>query len=239
MHSPFVYELIDKVFRDGLHYADYDRVENIRESLVLSGETLNVSDLGAGSLFFPTGKRKVKQMVRHSSCRLAEGRLLYRLVRYFGCKNIIETGTSLGIGAMYMAAASKDGTVYTIEGCSEQCSLAFKNFRNGGFDNIRLIEGTFEDTLPGLLDSLGRVDFVFFDGSHSKDSVLWQFRECLKRSTFESIFVFDDIHWSDDMEKAWEEISADPSVRVTVDIFRMGLVFFRKELSRQRFVLNF
>jgi hypothetical protein len=52
--------------------------------------------------------------------------------------------------------------------------------------------------------------------------------------------VFDDIHWSEGMERAWEEIKRDPAVTLTIDIFFVGLVFFRKmQLIPQHFTIRY
>ncbi|NJW55521.1 class I SAM-dependent methyltransferase, partial [Salinimicrobium sp. CDJ15-91] len=53
-----------------------------------------------------------------------------------------------------------------------------------------------------------------------------------------SVMIFDDIHWSKGMEEAWEEIKAHPEVRVTIDTFQWGLVFFRREQEKEHFVIR-
>jgi hypothetical protein len=52
--------------------------------------------------------------------------------------------------------------------------------------------------------------------------------------------VFDDIHWSSEMEQAWSQIIADPRVTMSIDLFFIGLVFFRKEFRvKQDFAIRF
>jgi hypothetical protein len=41
------------------------------------------------------------------------------------------------------------------------------------------------------------------------------------------------------MEEAWEEIKSHPKVTVTIDLFFLGLVFFRKEQVKENFCLRF
>jgi hypothetical protein len=43
----------------------------------------------------------------------------------------------------------------------------------------------------------------------------------------------DDIYWSEGMTKAWQAIKKHPDVTLSIDIFDIGIVFFRKELSKQ------
>ena len=105
--------------------------------------------------------------------------------------------------------------------------------------NIEIVEGNIDQTLAPTLAALGApVDFVFFDGNHRYAPTLQYFELCLAHRTDESVFVFDDIHWSPGMERAWEVIKAHPDVRLTVDLFHIGLVFFRKNQPKQHFSLR-
>ena len=79
----------------------------------------------------------------------------------------------------------------------------------------------------------------FFDGNHHQEPTLNYFNQCLEYSKNDSVFIFDDIHWSDEMEEAWEEIKKNPKVTITIDLFFMGLVFFRKEQAKENFTVRF
>lgn len=81
-------------------------------------------------------------------------------------------------------------------------------------------------------------DLVFFDGNHQKQPTLEYFHKLLPTAKNNSIFIFDDIHWSPQMEEAWEEIKNHPEVSVSIDTFYWGLIFFRKEQAKQHFVIR-
>jgi hypothetical protein len=83
------------------------------------------------------------------------------------------------------------------------------------------------------------LDYVFFDGHHALEPTLKYFELCLKKAHNSSIFVFDDIRWSDEMKLAWEKIKNHPKVNVTIDLYTMGVVFFRKEQEKEHFVLRY
>ncbi len=239
VHSPFVFDLIVNVFRDRRWKPEFENIENVRKKLLACSDMIDVNDMGAGSLFYNKGRRMVSRIARHSSADRKKGELLNRLASYFGSENILELGTSLGMSTMYLAAATEESVVWTIEGCVNLSSLAESNISRAGFNNVEVIKGPFREKLPEVLERMGRVDFVFFDGDHRKESLLWQFEQCLEKSTGESVFIFDDIHWSDEMEEAWREITEHESVRITIDLFRAGVVFFRKGLPRQKILLNY
>ena len=54
----------------------------------------------------------------------------------------------------------------------------------------------------------------------------------------DSVWIFDDIHWSVAIEEAWEIIKQHPKVKVTIDTFQWGLVFFRSEQAKEHFTIR-
>ena len=56
--------------------------------------------------------------------------------------------------------------------------------------------------------------------------------------TNNSVWIFDDIHWSQEMENAWLTIKNHPKVTVTIDTFQWGIVFFRAEQEKEHFVIR-
>lgn len=240
VHSPFIYHLIDKVIRnDRNNKPSFRKFESLREAMLASKAKIRLKDLGAGSYSNPGTERKIRRVAEHSLKSPKYARLIYRLVEYFQPSTIIELGTSLGITTLYIQAASPEKTVFTIEGSEEILKIASDNFKMAGAQDIKPILGNFDEAFPKLLDAIKVAGFVFFDGNHRKESTLRYFKMALEHINNDSVFVFDDIHWSDEMEKAWEEIKAHPSVTVTIDLFFLGLVFFRKELQKQDFIIRF
>jgi predicted O-methyltransferase YrrM len=167
------------------------------------------------------------------------GQLLYKLVRYFEPKTIIELGTSFGISTMYQALAANKGKLITIEGSKEIAEIAKHNFKRMGIVNTELINDSFGNALPLVLEGIEKLDYVFFDGNHRKTSTINYFEQCLKKAHEDSVFVFDDIHWSKEMENAWEYIKKHNKVTVTLDLFFLGLVFFTKGTVRQHHEIRF
>lgn len=238
IHSPFVFELLTEIIEDqSLYYAYFDIAE-LRYELLTSRQTIQVRDAGAGSQVLKSS-RKVKNIIKHSSIRLKHGELLFRLVNHFQPRYILELGTSVGISALYLAAPSSRAQVHTIEACPETAKIARQNFQIMGFDHIELHTGLFDQVLPRLTKELPQIDFVFFDGNHQKQPTLNYFEQCLPLATHQSVFVFDDIHWSDGMEAAWKQIISHPKVTVSIDLFSLGIVFFRPELQQQNFVIRY
>ena len=79
---------------------------------------------------------------------------------------------------------------------------------------------------------------IYFDGNHSKKATLEYVEALLPTISNDSVWIFDDIHWSADMEEAWEIIKNHPKVSVTIDTFQWGIVFFRAEQKKEHFIIN-
>ena len=233
IHSPFVFQLYNEVVNKKGNYYSFDKIEQLRKKLLLSQKEIDVTDLGTGK----SEKRIVSEIAERSLKSAKYGQLLFRLAYHFKPNTILELGTSLGITTSYLASANPNSKVITIEGCPNISSEAKKNFESLGLNNIETIVGNFDSVLPQLRTN--NYELIFFDGNHKKIPTLNYFNQCLSHSTNASVFIFDDIHWSDEMEEAWEEIKSHPKVTVTIDLFFLGLVFFRKEQVKENFTLRF
>ena len=86
--------------------------------------------------------------------------------------------------------------------------------------------GKAEERLPELLEGLGQLDFLFVNTLHTKSALLKVIDLCKPKLHAESILAFANIHRSTEMEQAWREIQEDPSVRLSLDFFDYGLVWF-------------
>ena len=239
IHSPFVFDLVTTVIYDEKNFYGFKKINAIRERLLQDETLIPIRDLGAGSLSDNGSKKAVKDITQQAAKTKKQGELLFRLVNKFAPKTVLELGTSLGISGMYLASACKNARFITIEGNQHIAGIAAQNFKEIELKNTEQLIGKFEDELPKAIQQLTTLDFVFFDGNHRKEPTLEYFRECIKHTTNQSIFIFDDIHWSEEMETAWHEIKNDERVTVTIDLFFMGIVFFRKEQIKQHFVIRY
>jgi predicted O-methyltransferase YrrM len=239
MHSPFVYTFIEKVLNDKTTYAAYPKIEAVRKTLLQNETEIDVEDFGAGSTVIKTKKRIVKDIAASSLKPKKYSQLLYRIVQFYKPKNIVELGTSLGITTAYLAAANA-AAVTTMEGSTNIASIAANNFENLQLENINLVVGAFEKTLDPFLQKNAQIDLVFVDGNHRKEPTVQYFEAILPKLHNDSFLIFDDIHWSKEMEEAWEIIKTNNAVTMSIDLFFIGIVFFKKEFKiKQHFSIRF
>lgn len=247
LHSPFLFALYTTVIRaDNRQEAAFKPIRALRSELRRRRDVIDITDLGAGSRKgigkeTTARQRSVGDIARQSQKPARFGRLLFRLVRRFNARTILDLGTSLGLTTACLAEAARlrGGRVITFEGCPQTASLARQHFDRLGLSTIELVVGNLDETLAVQLANLTAVDLVFFDANHRYQPTISYFETCLPKSHNDTVFVFDDIHWSGEMEQAWAYIKAHPAVSLTVDLFWVGLVFVRKEQPKQDFVLKF
>ena len=239
IHSPFIFDLYNDVICDETPFYAYDEIESIRAKLFLTEMVIAIDDHGAGSKVNKLNTRKIKDIARNTVKTPKYGQLLFRLINRFKPVSILELGTSLGISTLYLAAPSKKINVTTVEGCQNTAKVAQINFDKIGFNNIELVNDTFDNYLPEYLNKGNPLDFVFFDGNHQKEATINYFNSCVEKAHSQTVFIFDDIHWSEGMNMAWEEIKKHPKVTSTIDLYFMGIMFFNPDLSKEDFVLKF
>jgi predicted O-methyltransferase YrrM len=242
LHSPFVFDLYTRSIKpDNAGSPAFCHIQTLRSELLTSKISIQVTDLGAGSRLGNNPERRIADIVKNAEKPARFGRLLYRLIRRFGAKTVVELGTSLGLTTAYLAAATQQerGCVVSFEGCPQTAAVARQNLDHLAEKNVEIVIGNIDETLAPQMAALGPVDLVFFDANHRYEPTMRYFKTCLPNTHNDTCFVFDDIHWSPEMERAWAEIQVHPAVTVTIDLFWVGLVFFRKEQPKEHFVLRF
>ena len=166
---------------------------------------------------------------------------------------IVELGTSLGVTTAYLAAMDSRNKVVTYEGCPAVAEVARANWEKLGLSNIACVVGEITvdslqftvdslqltvDSLQLAVDRLSGIDVAFIDANHTCEATLTYFNALASRVHEKSVVVVDDIHYNEDMEKAWKAICADERVTTTMDLYRMGLVFFDKHYWRKHYKMR-
>jgi predicted O-methyltransferase YrrM len=238
VHSPFVFDLVTKCFYNKKNYPEYSILKDYRNSLLENKNTIEVTDFGAGSRVFKSNTRAINQIAKNAGISPKSAELLFRITRYFQPETILEIGTSLGLATSALSLGNSNAKIITLEGCPNtinQCQLQLQKFN---INNVECINTKFEDYLKTYNLQPTTHNLIYFDGNHSKKATLDYFELLLPSITNDSVWIFDDIHWSKDMEEAWEIIKNHPKVKVTIDTFQWGIVFFRTEQEKEHFVIR-
>ncbi|MGR3809397.1 O-methyltransferase [Jiulongibacter sp. NS-SX5] len=238
LHSPFVFDFYKTVIKNRQDIDQEEAIKAVFKVLKNDDRIIEINDLGAGSKFSNKTQRKVKRVAATAVKCFKWSKIIAGIIQKFDYKTSFELGTSLGLTTALMSKASPYGKVYTFEGCSNTLSIAKENFKKLECKNITPILGDLDQTLQHTLEQVPKLDLVFFDANHQYGPTIKYFEACLAKVHEEGCFVFDDINWSDGMRKAWDEIIAHPEVTISIDLFQMGIVFFRKKQPKQHFLLK-
>ena len=240
LHSPFVFDLVTKCFYDATKYQEYEVLKSYRKSLLENKNTIEVTDFGAGSRVFKSNVREISKIAQTAGITPKNAELLFRIVRYFQPKSILEIGTSLGLATSALSLGNEKSKIITLEGCpntQKQAQIQLQG-QNSNFQNVEFVNTEFSSYFKVIHPSPITHHLIYFDGNHSKKATLDYFEALLPTISNDSVWIFDDIHWSADMEEAWEIIKNHPKVSVTIDTFQWGIVFFRIEQEKEHFIIN-
>lgn len=240
LHSPFVFDLYNSCIARQKTPTALLPIELLRLEAKQNKTPITQEDYGAlGHL----QKKRTKSISYFASTHAKPSRLahiIYRMVNKYQYRHCIELGTSLGFTSMCIAKGlPNQAKLITIEGAAQIAQIAQQHFTQSNTQQkIELRVGNFDKLLPETLTQLPTIDFAFIDGNHTYEATTHYFYQLLNKVNNDSVLIFDDIYWSEGMTKAWEEIKNHPKVTVTVDLFYIGLVYFRTQQAKEHFKLR-
>lgn len=236
VHSPFVYSLVTQCFYDKKTKPEYATLKAYRNRLLSNKNSIEVTDFGAGSRVFKSNKRQISKIAQTAGITTKRAKMLVRITQYFKPKNVLEIGTSLGLGTSALALGNSNAKVISLEGCPQTAATAQENLQHFNLKNVQVKVGEFTQSFTDLQNQT--FDLIYFDGNHQKQATLDYFEALLPTIHNDTVWIFDDIHWSESMSEAWELIKNKPEVRVTIDTYQWGFVFFRKEQEKEHFTIR-
>ena len=224
-HSPFLYDLVDVCLRIPLDKQDLAITQGLVDRLKSDSRSIQITDAGAGSRKLGA-ERKVTSILAVSSSKGKYAKLLYRLARHYQPKRILEFGTSLGVGTVHLSL-----------GAPKAEKIAKEQFARLNMNNVSPVLSTFQKFIESYQGEL--FDMVFVDGHHDGQALLTYMNQLKQITHNDTIFVLDDIRWSDSMKEAFETIVDSSNYHVSMDLFRVGIVVPRKQQEKEHFVVRY
>lgn len=93
-----------------------------------------------------------------------------------------------------------------------------------------------ESEMRGIIDDSNLIELMIYN-AHEINKTIYE--HSLKKINECSIFVFDGIRNSDNQLNFWRKIQSDNRVVVTIDLFEIGIVFFRTQQPKENFIINY
>ncbi|MCK4881074.1 MAG: class I SAM-dependent methyltransferase [Bacteroidales bacterium] len=216
IHSPYLFEFVNRVLFNS-------------EGVKLPPSILNEH----------RKLRSESAFVRSSSVSRRFGFLLYRITRWFHPEMIIELGTGVGISTIYLSSGSPETPLHSIEGDRERAALAAQLICRCCPGPVSIHWGKMEEKLEHISTLIPQRFVAFVDGNHHYEPTVTYVRKLMERAGDESVIVMDDIYWSRGMQRAWKEVVSWPEVRVSIDLFHMGILLLRKDLHKAEIKIKF
>lgn len=240
LHAPFVYNLYTDIILKDEPQAVFDEIEKYRTAYLQDKNKIKVQSPGAPSQTSRKQERSISNIAKKGITSARYGRLLYRLGKAIQPEVIIELGTSLGISALYLSLSNPQARVYTFEGCPQTAAQARRLFSKWPYQNIKLVEGNIDDTLPACLSTLEKkVGLAYLDANHRYEPTVTYYEQLLAQAHEGSIFVLDDIYWSNEMYQAWQTLYLRPEVRLSLDLFEVGILLFKEKHVKEHHALRY
>lgn len=241
VHSPFVYKFITELLETKNDaYYKFNELDKLRKELLRNQTEIKITDFGVGSKVFKGNKRKISDIAKHGISQKKFSELYFKMINFCNAEYIVELGTSIGLNTLYLAKANSKAKIFTLEGCPALCEFASSLFKKHLAANITLFKGNFDNEFPKLLNTIPKLDLLYVDGNHQYEATKKYFEMALSKKLEQSVFIFDDINWNEDMKKAWDEIKNHPQVTLSLDLFYVGVIFFRKEQKeKEHFILKY
>jgi hypothetical protein len=90
------------------------------------------------------------------------------------------------------------------------------------------------------IEKVNTIGLFYLKQNKNTADLMLYFNAAIKKVNTHSIVIFENIHNSKEMEASWEQIKMHKEVKLTIDVYKLGIVFFRKEqLEKENFIIRF
>ena len=228
IHSPFLFHLITTVVEDKTNRPEYE----LHRRLILEARNLLenssrelLDNLCSDYHLTVSTPRKIIQKVELPS-RYAK--LIFRLIGEFNPSSVINCGPAFGAALALMAKANHDSFVYQMMG-SPGYELIYKELlSHTAIQNIQVLGG---DTFPSLKSCV-----ILINYPHRPDLTRNVAEKILSLTDDNLVLIIRGIRESKEMRVIWREVIASQRVRVSLDLFEIGIILFYKGLQKENFV---
>ena len=239
IHSPYLFEFVNKVIFNGAELTVPPEILKAHQELKRDQTMIPVTVLGASSSVDSSGERSVASFASRSSVSVKYGALLYRISRWFEPEMIIELGSGLGISTLYLASGSPQVPLHSIEGNPHRASFAEKVVAGMKLEMLNIHQGEMDKELNKLIPQVKSRFVAFVDGNHRYEPTIAYVRKLMEVAGDEALIIMDDIYWSKEMFKAWNELKSWPESRISIDLYQMGIILLRRDLAKASFKFKF
>ena len=227
IHSPFLFRLITEVMENKGNFSAWPLLRGADENVRNMLKILDMKSYHAGGI--PEKGYSSREIKRMHMLPERFDRLLFRLVNEFCPKGITFYGSTFGVTLLALAMADRRITV----------SAQVENDHYRSF--CRRLAEVYEAENLNISGSGNLVPADFVVIQHPLDPLFCDrlISDILMESGYGGVIVLCGIHHSDKMEEIWNRYKVSQTVRISLDIFEMGILICRQGLQKEDFVLRF
>ena len=237
IQTPFAFELYSRLKNEIKKSELKPEIEQIRHQLQGDHSTVLGEDYGTGSERSHRG-RDISGIAKTGISTQKRCLIYQAIMRIFNPAISFELGTSLGVSTAYLASSSSAGKIHTFEGNAELSKIARRNFSELGLGKINMVEGNIDDTLPKILKEIESLDMCVIDANHRGRALMHYVDLLINKMDTTGLILVDDIRWSKDMYHAWKIIACRNEVTLSLEFMDFGLLLFKKNITKQHYVLS-
>lgn len=231
IHSPYLFRLVTEVIEDKKQYPGY-RIIRFQKSMI----TARVKELNhqkeitynSAPLQSLIGKKK---LFKNIELGYRYGKLMLRLVKEFKPTSVHYYGPTFGLNLLYLALADENITVNSFIADPPLNQFCEESIKSIPITNVRFQPSASKD--PGIQE------FVFINLFFLPGETRNKIQQKLKLIGDNDVMIIRGIHRSAEMENIWQEVIKEKKVKVSLDLYEIGILLFRKKLQKQHFILRF
>lgn len=237
IHPPFLYQFVTRCLYAKTNSQRLKSIKKMRKHVFDNKESIFVNEFGAGSQQFSKFERTVSKVAKKAGMPFHQSKIISKIIDYLNIKTALELGTSVGLGSIAMACENPQLNIDTVEACKNTSNQAKLNFEHLNLNNVTVYNTDFQSFL-NKLDNTKIYDLIYIDGHHHKEASISYFNQLKQHIHKNSVVIIDDIYWSEKMAEAWKSICSDKDVKLSLDLYFWGIVFFKPELTKQHFKIR-
>jgi len=231
IHSPFLFHLITEVVENKRKLPEYKTFKDIKNQALILLEDSSEQALLPIYQRFNLPPANPHRLYRKIELPLRFAKVVFRLLREFKPASAICYGPAFGANLAFMALANNDCPVYQ-SGNDPVCELVSQELLQAlAISNVHFID---ENTLQSF-----NPEFIMINYPYSPVLSRNVVRKYLRLHGEDDVLIIRGIHESKEMEAFWRELIAYESIRVSLDLFEIGIALFRKRLQKENFIQRF
>lgn len=239
LQAPFAYKFYTQLIRAIKHSAGIGKIEEIRESMLKDQTVISGHDYGAGSRIICKNKVKTVSSIAQTGISSKKDCIfLSEVANIIRPGTCIELGSSLGIATAYLSKVDSVQAIYSFEGNKMLATMTRDMLKQLNVGNTKIIHGNIDVELPRILDHIDHLDFALIDANHTEKALLSYYNMLCQKMSDDGIIIVDDIRWSIEMYFAWKKLVNMKEVMLSMEFLNKGLLFFKKGVCKQHYILS-